>query len=252
MRRHFPRVAAATFLAITGWFGAAGAAQQDAPAQHVPNVVPPPPAEEPAEIAARIDAAAKALAAKEKSASDVLTDPALLTAHEFPRFRALIEKHAPTGKITLSAQDEPGTRLLVQGRVLDGDGHPIAGALVYAYHTDHRGWYSHRGPHVGGNSGDVRHARLFGYVRTDADGKFELDTIRPEGYPRSDLPQHIHIHFDAKGFRPTGSEILFDDDPRLTPRMRERGAEQDALITKPERTAEATERVTCEFTMTKA
>jgi protocatechuate 3,4-dioxygenase beta subunit len=249
MHRHSARVAAATFLAITTSFVAGAVAQGDAPAQSTPNVVPPPPAEEPAEIASRIDAASKALAAHEKGVSEILTDPALLGAHEFPRFRALIEKHAETGTITLSAKDEPGPRLLVKGRVLDEDGHRVAGALVYAYHTDHKGWYSHRGPHVGGNSGDVKHARLFGYVRTDAEGEFELDTIRPEGYPRSDLPQHIHIHFDAKGFQPLVSEILFDDDPRLTARMRERGLGEGALITVPERTGEGAERVSCEFTM---
>ncbi len=211
-----------TFLTIPAVLGLCYVtfAQPAEPGESTPNVVGAPPQEEPAEIASLIDEATEAVSAK-KDAGAILADRRYLTAHEFPRFRALIKANAPVGAITISGPDEPGTRLIARVRVLGPDGSPIKGALVYAYHTDAKGWYSHRGPHVGGNSGDTKHARLFGYIRSDDEGRIELRTIRPAGYPRSSLPQHIHIHFEAEGFRPLVSEILFDDDPRLSRAQRD-------------------------------
>lgn len=52
---------------------------------------------------------------------------------------------------------------------------------------------------------------------TDADGRYAFDTIRPAGYPGTDLPQHVHMHVLEVG-RCTYyiDDILFEDDPRLT------------------------------------
>jgi protocatechuate 3,4-dioxygenase beta subunit len=223
-------------------------AAQTQPADPPVNVVPPPPGTEPAPTARLIDEADMALGAG-KGVSDILADPAYNTAREFPRFRAVIKARAAAAPVTMTMPSEPGTRLDVHARLMDQKGAPIAGALVYAYHTDAKGWYSHRGPHIGGNGGDVNHARLFAYVRSDADGRFELHTIRPAGYPRSELPQHIHIHFDAPGFRPVITEILFDDDPRLTDAMRAEAAREGAEIFKVEKEEGQAERVRCQFTL---
>jgi protocatechuate 3,4-dioxygenase beta subunit len=123
----------------------------------------------------------------------------------------------------------------VIGIVKDKDGKPVADALVYLYHTDSRGWYAADAPHVSMNEGDMRHARLFGYVKTDKDGKFELHTIKPSGYPQSDLPAHIHVHVTAKGYRNFVNEFLFDDDERLVGKIRENSIRNDFMISKPEK-----------------
>jgi protocatechuate 3,4-dioxygenase beta subunit len=85
------------------------------------------------------------------------------------------------------------------------------------------------------NSGDMLHARLFGYVRTDKDGKFELHTIKPSGYPQSDLPAHIHVHVTADGYRNYVNEFLFDDDERLVGTIRENSVRNQFIIAKPEK-----------------
>ena len=36
--------------------------------------------------------------------------------------------------------------------------------------------------------------------------------MKPGGYPKSDLPAHIHVHVSANGYRSFGTEFLFDDD----------------------------------------
>lgn len=107
---------------------------------------------------------------------------------------------------------------------------PIAGAVAYVYHTSAKGWYSDKAAHIRAWSGDTRHARLFGYLKTDEDGSFEVRTIRPGGYPRSTLPQHIHLEIEADGYAPLVTELLFDDDPCLTAELRDRAKREGFLI----------------------
>jgi protocatechuate 3,4-dioxygenase beta subunit len=83
----------------------------------------------------------------------------------------------------------------------------------------------------------MRHARLFGYVRTDKDGNFELHTIKPSGYPQSDLPAHIHIHVTDEGYSNFVNEFLFDDDERLVGNIRVEAVRNQFLIAKPEKGA---------------
>ena len=116
---------------------------------------------------------------------------------------ARIDSHA-----RIAPANEPGEPLRIDGRVLDASGQPRAGVIVYAYHTDAGGHYPR---------GEVRHGRLRGWARSDAGGNDRFDTIRPAGYPNTDLPQHVHMHVSE----PVCStywidDILFTDDPRLT------------------------------------
>jgi len=119
--------------------------------------------------------------------------------------------------LTLAGPDEPGTRLLVMGTVVDADGQPVAKAEVLAYHTDARGWYTRDKVMDEGN------ARLKGRVRTGPDGGFEIRTIRPGAYPAGDgtpesrrIPQHIHLEITADGFAKRRLQLVFEDDPRMT------------------------------------
>jgi protocatechuate 3,4-dioxygenase beta subunit len=70
----------------------------------------------------------------------------------------------------------------------------------------------------GGNQ--EQSARLFGYLTTDAQGRFEIETIRPGGYPRSDIAQHIHLEIFPRDGSRWITEILFEDDPRVTQETR--------------------------------
>jgi len=110
---------------------------------------------------------------------------------------------------------EPGEAMRIQGTVRDRQGSPASGVIVYAYHTNARGIYptDDRAP----SGAAARHGRLRGWARTDENGRFRFDTIRPGGYPNSDLPQHVHMHVIEIG-RCTYyiDDVMFDDDPRLT------------------------------------
>ena len=67
----------------------------------------------------------------------------------------------------------------------------------------------------------VRHGRLRGWAKTDEQGRYGFKTIRPGGYPDTDMPAHVHMHVIEVG-RCTYyiDDIMFEDDPRLTAEKR--------------------------------
>lgn len=177
--------------------------------------------------------AAKALG-QGTSVSTILTDPNYMSLHPDKEFRELIKKYADTSAVNISPADEPGKKIRIIVSVKNDSGEPVKNALVYFYQTDAKGWYAARSPHVGGNEGDMRQARLFGYGRTGEAGQLEIHTIKPSGYPQSDLPAHIHIHFERDGYRSYVTELLFDDDERLIGNVREQSIRYQFQISKPE------------------
>jgi hypothetical protein len=202
----------------------------------------PAPAEEIPQIRGLIDRARASLGVG-APVSQVLADDLYMPAHAWPRFRDAIRDHAASGPVTMVPATEPGTPLRVRGTVRDAAGRPLAGALVYAYHTSAKGWYSDKAAHITGGAGDPGHARLFVYLKTDAEGRYDLSTIRPAGYPESDLPAHIHVHITPEGAGASSwvTEILFDDDPRLTPEARERSGREGLVICPVSRGADGSE-----------
>jgi len=86
------------------------------------------------------------------------------------------------------SEEEPGIPFVVKGQLFKPNGRvPANNVLVHMYHRDHAGF------DFGPNDSSLTTWRLQGWVRTDADGKFEFHTIRP-------APDHIgreggHIHF---------------------------------------------------------
>lgn len=117
----------------------------------------------------------------------------------------------------IAPPEEPGVPLVVHGRVFRSDGTtPAANVVVFAYQTDASGVYN-----TPGKSG----WRLRGWARSDAQGRFQLHTIRPASYPRNGPPAHIHLTIDGPALRRRWTEeVEFADDPVLTERARQRSA----------------------------
>jgi protocatechuate 3,4-dioxygenase beta subunit len=116
--------------------------------------------------------------------------------------------------VTIADSTEPGTRLLVSGRVLGPDNRPIPGASIYVYHTDQKGEY------VRGSNAGMDRPRLFGYLRSDAQGRYAFATIRPAPYPGSRIPAHVHFEIVPSGHPSRIYEIMFEGDPFLTTQIR--------------------------------
>jgi protocatechuate 3,4-dioxygenase beta subunit len=115
----------------------------------------------------------------------------------------------------IAPPDEAGEALQWRGRTLDTNGKPVAGVIVYAYHTDASGVYPQESALRGTSA--RQHGRLRGWVRSDAEGRFGFDTIRPAAYPGRAIPAHIHVHVIEPG-RCTYylDDVNFRDDPLLT------------------------------------
>jgi protocatechuate 3,4-dioxygenase beta subunit len=108
---------------------------------------------------------------------------------------------------------EPGTPMVVAGRVLDAQGKPRAGVIVYAYQTNSGGTYP--------PSPASRHGLLRAWARTGEDGRYAFDTVRPGSYPGREAPEHIHMHVIEPGCSTYYiDDVVFTDDPKLTPAQR--------------------------------
>jgi protocatechuate 3,4-dioxygenase beta subunit len=127
-----------------------------------------------------------------------------------PQFEA--PANAPSRAI-VAGPDEPGERLVVSGRVLDG-GRPVSGVSVYVFQADVDGRYSKE---LTGNEAELD-PRLHGAMRTDANGVYEYETIRPGHYDGN--AAHVHYLVRAPGYRPLLLDLWFDDDPELLARRR--------------------------------
>jgi protocatechuate 3,4-dioxygenase beta subunit len=166
--------------------------------------------------------------------SKVLGNDSLMYLHSLAPFREIIKENAKAEHITIISDSEPGTQITIKGLVTDEKGNPSRNLIVYFYQTSDKGWYSDTAAHILAYEGDFRHARLFGYLKTDNNGVFSFTTIKPKGYPKSDLAAHIHIHFWDAASNPLRGpgELQFDDDPRMTPERRRESLASGYLISK--------------------
>ncbi len=121
-----------------------------------------------------------------------------------------------TWSIAVAAADEPGERMVVEGRVVTRDGAAVAGATVFVFQTDAAGYYSPGGM-------DESDARLCGLMLTDADGRYRFETVRPAHYATGGPPAHIHYRVWGDGVRRQSFTLNFEGDPLLGSRGRDVG-----------------------------
>jgi protocatechuate 3,4-dioxygenase, alpha subunit len=114
---------------------------------------------------------------------------------------------------TLVTDATEGERIVVEGRVLDGDGSPVPDALIEVWQADADGHYAHpedEGPADPSFKG-------FGRVATDDQGRFRFRTIRPGRVPgpgNTLQAPHILIGVLARGLlKRLVTRLYFDGDP---------------------------------------
>ena len=116
---------------------------------------------------------------------------------------------------TVAAGRRGGTRLTVSGTVYRPDCEtPLAGASIQVWQTNAAGEY---GP--GQGTGDERCCYLGAGLRTDAQGRYRFETVRPGHYRGEAQPPPAHIHFEVRHPDADGllTELLFEGDPHLGP-----------------------------------
>jgi protocatechuate 3,4-dioxygenase, beta subunit len=122
--------------------------------------------------------------------------------------------------LTLHGEGAPiGERIIVHGRVLDGDGRPVRRQLVEIWQANAAGRYAHKvddhdaplDPNFAGG----------GRCLTDDDGHYRFVTIKPGEYPWGNHPnawRPAHIHYSVFGTSFTSrlvTQMYFPGDPLL-------------------------------------
>lgn len=120
---------------------------------------------------------------------------------------------------TIASDDTPGTRIKIEGLVLDGTGTPVKDVLLEAWQADAAGIYPH--------PEDPRHAdcatgfRGWGRIITDFDtGLWTFDTIKPGsvmGRNGRPMAPHITLWLVARGLNiGLNTRLYFDDEDNST------------------------------------
>lgn len=121
---------------------------------------------------------------------------------------------------TSSGWPGEGQKLLVRGTVYQLDGKtPAPNVVVYYWQTGNDGMYT---PKEGMTESAKRHGHIRGWIKTGADGRYAIYTIRPMPYPNTANPSHIHLSIKEPNIANEyyTDDLVFDDDPLLTASIR--------------------------------
>lgn len=112
-------------------------------------------------------------------------------------------------------KEEQGDKLIISGTIYLPDGKtPVKDVIIYVYHTNTKGIYPKKGNEKGNGK---HHGYLRGWMKTNSNGRYEFETIRPAPYRTHDgEPAHIHYNIEAPDYPEywlTG--LWFADDYRV-------------------------------------
>lgn len=102
-----------------------------------------------------------------------------------------------------------GQPFVIRGKVFEPDGKTAAAnVLVHSYHRDHNGF------EFGDDEKQYPAWQLQGWVKTDKDGKFEIQTIKPASDHMGREGAHIHFTVISKDYgKQWAPKVFLADDP---------------------------------------
>jgi protocatechuate 3,4-dioxygenase beta subunit len=127
----------------------------------------------------------------------------------------------PDAAMNITGKNELGNKLVISGRIFRGDGNtPYPNVILYAYHTDANGYYTKKGNETGFQRW---HGYLHGWCKTDRNGNYQINTIRPAPYPDNTIPAHIHaaVRLPKNNEAYYLADFVFQDDPLVNDAYRQ-------------------------------
>jgi protocatechuate 3,4-dioxygenase alpha subunit len=116
----------------------------------------------------------------------------------------------------LTASNPKGERIIIEGRVVDGDGAPVPDAVIELWQANAAGRYAHSDDQQTDKPLDPNF-RGFGRCATDAEGRFRFTTIKPGPVPgrgNSLQAPHINVLLLSRGLLiHLHTRIYFDGEP---------------------------------------
>lgn len=148
--------------------------------------------------------------------------PLVILPHTLSEITGPAYGHERVGELdhdlTRQHEGEPlGERIIVYGRVLDGDGRPVRNSLIEIWQANAAGRYTH--------AGDRHPAPLdpnfsgAGRCLTDDEGRYRFVTVKPGAYPWGNhhnawRPAHIHFSLFGPAFTTRLiTQMYFPGDP---------------------------------------
>jgi protocatechuate 3,4-dioxygenase beta subunit len=148
--------------------------------------------------------------------------PLILLPHTLSEVTGPVYGHEDVGELdhdlTRQHEGEPlGERIIVSGRVLDGDGHPVRDSLVEIWQANSAGRYAHEvDRHPAPLDPNFSGA---GRCVTDDEGRYRFITVKPGAYPWRNHPNawraaHIHLSLFGPAFATRlVTQMYFPGDP---------------------------------------
>src|SRR5437763_1441959 len=164
----------------------------------------PPSSRRPARDAARPDVRSGPMAAKLIPTPSQTVGPFFSLGLDRPEWNDLTRGHPQ------------GERIVIEGRVLDGDGAAVPDAVVEIWQANAAGRYAHPEDPQSDKPLDPNF-RGFGRVATDAEGRFRFTTVKPGPVPgrgNSLQAPHLNVLLLSRGLLiHLHTRIYFDREP---------------------------------------
>ena len=127
------------------------------------------------------------------------------------------------GQPAMADASVPGTPIKVEGTLIDGQGNPMADALIEVWQADAMGRYAHPADPRSSNAAFAG----FGRCATDGNGKFVVSTIKPGAVGTGHAPHLTLVIFTRGGQNHLYTRVYFDDEQAAN-------AQDEVLVSVPD------------------